>query len=79
MTLLKVAKNRASPFARKYSLGNHKRGQEGYTNNFVFLKQNCHKRVFLVNNGKSEQHHCFMHIRISLCSTFPLKQTILNH
>ena len=46
MTLLKVAKNRASPFARKYSLGNHKRGQEGYTNNFVFLKQNCQKGIF---------------------------------
>ena len=35
------------------------------------------KGVFSIENGKSEHHHCILHIRISLGTKFQVKLTIL--
>ena len=43
-----------------------------------FLVQICPKRVFPVKKRKSEYHYWILHIRISVVTTFHLKQTILN-
>ena len=48
------------------------------TENFDFLDQNCQKGLFLVDNGKSEHHHCILHIHIALNTKFHFTQTILN-
>ena len=44
---------------------------------FDFLDQICPKRVFPVENGKSEHHHLILHIRIRLGAKFQPKLTIL--
>ena len=47
------------------------------TQNFGFLDQIYPKRVFLVENRKSEHHHCILHIGIGLKTKFQLRLTIL--
>ena len=45
---------------------------------FFFWDQICPKRVFPVENGKSEHHHLILHIRNGQGTKFQLKLTILN-
>ena len=42
------------------------------------MDQICSKRVFPVENEKSEHHHCILHIRIALSTKFHFTQTIFN-
>ena len=48
------------------------------TNNFDFLEQIYSKRVFMGENGKTEQHHWVLHIWAMLSVKFQLKVTILT-
>ena len=41
------------------------------------MDQTYPKRVFLVNNGRSEHHHWILHVPVSLGTKFQLKLTIL--
>ena len=42
------------------------------------MDQICRKKVFLVENGKSEHHHWILYIQISIGTKFQLKLTILE-
>ena len=44
----------------------------------IFLEQICSKRVFPVENGKREHHHCILIVRITVSIKFPFTQAILN-
>ena len=44
---------------------------------FWFFEPNFHKKVFTIENRKSEHHHGILHIWISLGTKFQLKLTIL--
>ena len=41
-----------------------------YIENFDILDEICQKRVFPVDNGKSEHHGCILHIPITLAPYF---------
>ena len=42
----------------------------------IFWINIAQKKVFSVKNGKSEHHHCILHIQISMSTKFELKPTI---
>ena len=44
----------------------------------IFLEQICSKRVFPVENGKREHHHCILIVRITVSIKFPFTQAIFN-
>ena len=49
-----------------------------WTNNFDVLDQICPKRVFAVENEKSEKHHRILHIQIRPAIKFQLELAILT-
>ena len=51
---------------------------QNFSSNWQFFRPNLPKKVFPVENRKSEHHHGILHIWISLTTTFQLKLIILS-